>query len=87
MTLSELLLGLGKRTDMKFCKDCRHAIGPQIGLEDVYCWRCKKTTPIETAVGYDCDLVTGSKRHTLCTYVRYDEKQCGMEGKWFEPKE
>jgi hypothetical protein len=41
--------------------------------------KVKKWSPV---VGFKLETII-----RLCEYTRLDELKCGLEGKWFEPKE
>ena len=62
-------------------------------MSDKFCVNCKHCTAV-FGNSYSCispeiakDLVTGRRYSLSCRDVRYDENLCGLEAKWFEPKE
>lgn len=69
---------------MKFCKDCKYAeILPRNGeyLSEEYI--CN-----HPEVSNQINLVTGEQRVKSCIDARYDGyPRCGVEAKYFEPKE
>jgi len=71
---------------MKFCKDCKHMgyAGHGISTNNA----CAK----EVRDNLQTNLVTGEQFYPLrgdwtCSSVRDDNDKCGVEAKWFEPRE
>jgi hypothetical protein len=89
MTLSDVLLGLGNRKEMKLCKDCAHMINatPLLSLEDGNAvLRCAKSDPVPVGTEFPINPVTGEIPYQFAALMRYNPEACGLEAKWFEPK-
>lgn len=63
--------------EIPLCINCRY----QNNSTDHFCMKekVKKWSPV---VGFKLETII-----RLCEYTRLDELKCGLEGKWFEPKE
>jgi hypothetical protein len=66
----------------KFCKDCKHILVEDDRIGYAKCGASTKESP-----DY---LVTGLavyREHYYCSTARKDETMCGLNARWFEPKE
>ena len=68
---------------MKLCKDCKY-----------YREKMRYSEVLEEYVNMsECqaslwkDLVDGSTNYVQCSELRKNDWECGVEGKWFEPRE
>jgi len=71
----------------KFCKDCRHLVNrtPGLGFNDPRGdFRCAKS-PLLPVSSLILDPVSGAEPYQLASLMRFDEKLCGLEARWFEP--
>jgi len=69
---------------MKLCIDCKHLV-PPAGIHDPV-YRCAAKTAYFLNVE-GVDMVTGERTLYAAHPCRTDEDLCGLEAKWFEPKE
>jgi hypothetical protein len=70
---------------MRFCKDCTHYVGQNIGPEDVWYERCMR--PVEPVY----NLVSGEAfpaKHVMPSDERYNlsKSACGVDAQFFEWK-
>ena len=73
---------------MKFCKDCRH-YNPNISvLGDVAACTARPAPELSIhPIDEGRNFITGEPLYFNVSYARLTETMCGMEAKWFEPKE